>query len=130
MAALAPAFTLFAVLAAPPAPIAEPPDGEKLFKTYCASCHGATGKGDGVMAPHLRYRPADLTLIGRRRPGGFDTEEVRKIVDGREPVASHGGTEMPVWGDAFKVPAERYSEKGAQARIRALVEYLKALQAK
>ncbi|HEY7511795.1 MAG TPA: cytochrome c [Vicinamibacteria bacterium] len=122
------AFSLVAVLAAPPA--AAPPSGEDLFKTYCASCHGQTGKGDGVMAPHLRFRPADLTLIARRRAGRFDTDEVRKIVDGREPVASHGGTEMPVWGDAFKIPSERYSEKTAQTRIRALVDYLKSIQAK
>ena len=127
MFAFAPGLTMIAVLAAPPA---EPPSGEKLYKTYCASCHGATGKGDGVMAPHLRYRPADLTLVSRRRPAGFDAEEVRRIVDGREPVASHGGTDMPVWGDAFKVPAERFSEKAAQARIRALVDYLKTIQAK
>lgn len=121
------AFTLLALLAAPPP---APPSGEALFKTYCASCHGAQGKGDGVMAPHLRFRPADLTLIARRRAGRFDADEVRKIVDGREPVLSHGGTDMPVWGDVLKVPGERYREKAAQERIRALVDYLKSIQAK
>ena len=128
MPAFAPAFTIVALIAAPAA--AEPPNGEKLFKTYCASCHGVAGKGDGVMAAHLRYRPADLTLIGRRRPGGFDSEEVRRIVDGRAPVASHGSSEMPVWGDALKLPSDRHGEKAATARIRAVVEYLKTIQSK
>jgi mono/diheme cytochrome c family protein len=128
MTILAPALTAVALLAAPAGPSA--PDGEKLFKTYCASCHGATGKGDGVMAPHLRLRPADLTLIARRRGGRFDAESIRRIVDGRDTVTSHGGSEMPVWGDAFKDASDRYSEKSAQARIRAIVEYLKTIQGK
>jgi mono/diheme cytochrome c family protein len=123
---LAPALLL--LLGAAPASMA--PDGEKLFKTYCASCHGATGKGDGVMAPHLRARPADLTLITRRRAGRFDADELRRIVDGRDPVASHGGGDMPVWGDAFKDASDHYSEKSAQARIRAVVDYLKTIQQK
>src|SRR6185436_6973508 len=123
---LSPALILL-LAAAPPS---TPPDGEKLFKTYCASCHGATGKGDGVMAPHLRLRPADLTLIARRRGGRFDADEVRRIVDGRDPVASHGGGDMPVWGDAFKEASQHYSEKSAQVRIRAVVDYLKTIQQK
>ena len=115
------------VLAAPAPATA---DGEALFKTYCASCHGVTAKGDGVMAPHLRFRPADLTLIARRRAGRFDADEVYRIVDGRAPVAGHGGTDMPVWGDAFRQSAERFSEKAVKARIRALVDYLKTIQVK
>jgi hypothetical protein len=45
-------------------------------------------------------------------------------------VVGHGGTDMPVWGDAFKESAERYDEKAVKARIRALVDYLKTLQPK
>ena len=116
------------LLIAPPADA--PPTGEALFKTYCASCHGAAGKGDGVMAPHLRARPADLTLVAKRRAGRFDADEVGKMVDGRRPVPSHGGREMPVWGDVFKLPSDRDREKAAQARIRALVDYLKTIQVK
>lgn len=107
-----------------------PLDGEALFKSYCASCHGVSAKGDGVMAPYLRFRPADLTLIAKRHAGRFDADEVYRIVDGRTPVAGHGGTDMPVWGDAFKYDAERYGEKAVKARIRALVAYLKTIQVK
>jgi mono/diheme cytochrome c family protein len=126
--AILPAITVLAVLAAP-RPEA-PPSGEALFKTYCASCHGPAGKGDGVMAPHLRVRPADLTLIARRRAGRFDADQIGKTVDGRQPVPSHGGREMPVWGDVFKSPSDADREKAAQARIRALVDYLKSIQEK
>jgi copper transport protein len=35
--------------------------GESLFNTYCAPCHGETGKGDGPLGVVLNPRPADLT---------------------------------------------------------------------
>jgi mono/diheme cytochrome c family protein len=35
--------------------------GEKVAKLNCASCHGATGKGDGAAAVALNPKPADWT---------------------------------------------------------------------
>lgn len=35
--------------------------GEHLYQTDCASCHGATGGGNGVAAASLPAAPADLT---------------------------------------------------------------------
>jgi mono/diheme cytochrome c family protein len=32
--------------------------GKRLYDKYCASCHGATGKGDGEGAPIFKPRPA------------------------------------------------------------------------
>jgi mono/diheme cytochrome c family protein len=104
--------------------------GEALFKTYCASCHGKSAKGDGPLAGSLRQRPADLTLIARRNGGKFDADKVYRIIDGREPVKGHGGTDMPVWGDAFKRSVDGYSEQAVKARIEALVDFLKSIQAK
>jgi mono/diheme cytochrome c family protein len=102
--------------------------GDALFKTYCASCHGKAAKGDGPLAESLRFRPADLTLISKRNGGKFDADKVYRIIDGRDPVKGHGGTDMPVWGDAFKRSVEGYSEDAVKARIQALVEYLKSIQ--
>jgi putative copper resistance protein D len=36
-------------------------NGQALYQTHCASCHGAGGHGDGPAAAGLRPRPADLT---------------------------------------------------------------------
>jgi cytochrome c553 len=36
-------------------------DGKKLYATYCSSCHGDTGKGDGPAARSLPAKPADHT---------------------------------------------------------------------
>jgi mono/diheme cytochrome c family protein len=43
--------------------------GPALSKAYCASCHGADGKGDGPMAKSLKVKPADLTRIAARNGG-------------------------------------------------------------
>ena len=39
------------------------PTGAQDFANYCASCHGAGGKGDGPAAAGLDKKPADLTQL-------------------------------------------------------------------
>ena len=126
---------LTAGLAGPGAAAAAPADagaegGRSLFKTYCASCHGVTAKGDGPLADQLRFHPPDLTLLAKRSNGKFDSAKVEKIIDGRDQVKGHGGPDMPVWGDAFKGASEGYSEKAVKERIKAIVDYLETIQVK
>jgi mono/diheme cytochrome c family protein len=102
--------------------------GPALFKSYCASCHGADAKGDGPVARLLTYRPADLTQIAAHDKGRFDRQTVRRIIDGRDPVKGRGGPDMPLWGDAFKLSGDGYSEAEVKQRVESLVEYLEALQ--
>jgi mono/diheme cytochrome c family protein len=35
--------------------------GQKVFAQYCAHCHGAEGKGDGISGQNLPVKPQDLT---------------------------------------------------------------------
>ena len=118
-----------AVLAAatPPARVTVE-SGSALFRSYCASCHGTEAKGDGPLAANLRVAPADLTGLARRNHGKFDAEKVRRAIDGRGPREIHGGSDMPVWGDAFKRAGEGYSEAKVKERIDALVDHLASLQ--
>lgn len=102
--------------------------GYELFRTYCGSCHGRSAKGDGPIAEHLRSRPSDLTQIAKRAGGKFDADKVHRIIDGRHPVGGHGGSDMPVWGDAFKRAGQSGTEESVSARIRAIVEHLRDLQ--
>lgn len=37
------------------------PRGQRLFARHCATCHGPSGKGDGVGGATLRPRPGNLT---------------------------------------------------------------------
>ena len=104
--------------------------GDSVFKSYCGSCHGTSAKGDGPLADDLRIRPADLTRIARRDGGKFDGDKVYRIIDGRKTVKGHGGTDMPVWGDAFKQSSDGYSEEAVKARIKGIVAYLESIQVK
>ena len=129
---------------APEAGLAQPPatggqarepaidgiSGAYTFRTHCASCHGTDGRGEGPLADSLRFHPADLTLIAKRHGGGFPTETVVRIVDGRQPLKGHGAPDMPVWGDAFKNADTGYDDKRVSEKIHSVVEYLKTLQVK
>jgi mono/diheme cytochrome c family protein len=109
-----------------------PATGSVLFLRYCASCHGADGKGHGPIAPTLVRGPADLTSLARRNGGRFDERAVMAYIDGERDVAEHGPREMPVWGAAF----ERARAVGGESRaayvalldVRALVDYLRSIQ--
>jgi len=102
--------------------------GGPLYRTHCAPCHGPTGRGDGPVASQLRFAPPDLTRLSDRNRGAFPFDTVSRVVDGRKPVKGHGGPEMPVWGDAFKEPGERYSEQRVRDRITRLVHFLASIQ--
>lgn len=102
--------------------------GAATFKTYCAVCHGKEGRGDGPLADSLRYVPADLTRIAKRNRSRFDADKVRQIIDGRRQVRGHGGTDMPVWGDALLRATEGYDAENVQTQIAQLVRFIESLQ--
>ena len=131
-AALA-AFTAATVSAQTPE--AQPPPesrigGSSVFKTYCASCHGESGRGDGPVAQFLKRKPADLTRIAERNKGTFPAERVFQMIDGRQVVKAHGDSEMPVWGDAFSRSTTDSDARAVKVKIDSLVEYLQSIQAR
>jgi mono/diheme cytochrome c family protein len=101
--------------------------GARLFMTYCATCHGATGRGHGPLAEQLRHVPPDLTRYTERNGGVFPSERVARIIEGRD-VASHGDREMPVWGDAFRSSPNGWPPESVKQRVEAIIRYLAALQ--
>ena len=70
------------------APSSDLARGQQLFGDHCASCHGATGAGDGPGASALRPRPANL----------IEHEYSNRRV---AEALWHGvsGTAMPAWRD-------------------------------
>ena len=104
--------------------------GAYTYRTYCASCHGTGGKGDGPLADSLRFHPPDLTLLAQRNGGEYPAEKIHRIVDGRSPLKGHGGPDMPVWGDAFRNAETGYDDEQVKEKIRSVVDYLKTIQAK
>lgn len=105
-------------------------DGAYLFRTYCASCHGTSARGDGPLADAMSRRPPNLTEFQKRNQGVFSKDLVFRIIDGRQKVRGHGGPDMPVWGDAFTRAVEGGDEKIVTLRIQALVDYLESIQAR
>ena len=100
-------------------------DGKQVYMRYCATCHGADGKGGGPMAEVLKPTPTNLTLIAKFSEGKFPYQEVFEIIDGRGNVMGHGSGQMPIWGDAFKRSPEDHAPS---AMIFELVHYLKGIQ--
>ena len=100
-----------------------------MFKTYCAACHGANGRGAGPASEQFRKIPPDLTKYTASNGGVFPSERVRRIIDGTG-VAAHGDRDMPVWGDAFQGGREGLTAEAARARIDLIVRFLEAIQAR
>ena len=107
---------------------AQPYDGSLLYRSYCASCHGSSGRGDGAVAPHLRHPPANLTRLAARNNGVFPGERIRRIIDGRQVVPTHGQTDMPVWGPIFGRSPVIPDEAAIDRTLGALVEHIRSLQ--
>jgi mono/diheme cytochrome c family protein len=102
-------------------------EGEKLFKAYCAACHGVDAKGNGPFAPALKVVPPDLTRIAERNRGMFPMGRIERIIAGDEALPSgHGPGEMPVWGPVFS-HVDRDQDLG-RVRIDNLTRYLISIQ--
>lgn len=112
-------------------PPAKPPasSGAEMYRSYCASCHGADGKGGGPVARALKMPPTDLTTLARRNSGRFPEMRVYQTVEGNDGVVAHGSRAMPVWGSAFRRMGGT-DEATVKLRVRNLTRFLESLQAK
>lgn len=104
--------------------------GEETFHRFCASCHGASGRGDGPVAAGLPIAVPDLTLLEQRQGERFPEATLRKIIDGREIVVYHGTRYMPVWGYEFWVAegADEAAQRSVEIIIANLIDYLRSIQ--
>ena len=101
--------------------------GPEMFNTYCAVCHGVSGKGDGPAAAALKNPPLDLTQIARKNGGRFP--EIRVFLSITQDVdGAHGNREMPVWGPVFR--SLQSGDSLWRLRVENLTEYIRTLQAK
>lgn len=104
--------------------------GVETFMRFCASCHGASGQGDGPVAAALPITVPNLTRLQARDGDGYTDDVLRKIIDGREPVIVHGTRYMPVWGYEFWV--EEGADDEARERVDTivgnLIDYIRSIQ--
>lgn len=111
-----------------PVPIkpTSPASGEQMYTTYCATCHGANGTGNGPAAPALKVKLNDLTTLSQKNGGSFPEAKVMTALRYGVENSAHGNTQMPIWGDLFKSIGPWNGS--VQQRISNLTDYLKKIQ--
>lgn len=101
--------------------------GKVIYQRYCASCHGAEARGNGVIAGELRLPPADLTRLAKRNGGRFPFDRVARAIDGRQKTGAHGAPDMPLWGEVFP-KTEGTEAPSVQSAIGRITHYLWSVQ--
>lgn len=88
-------------------------EGRKLYGSYCASCHGDRGRGDGVAAGSLPVKPKDHT----------DGSTMNQLTDQflGDVITQGGGgmgksAFMPAWGSSLN-----------EKQVRDIVAYIRSL---
>ena len=77
----------------------DPAKGKASYDQMCASCHGATGKGDGAAAAALNPKPKDLADKGYVK--GLKDDYVKKLIKEGGPAVGKSPM-MPPMGGALK----------------------------
>jgi mono/diheme cytochrome c family protein len=101
--------------------------GRKLYLQYCASCHGQDGTGNGIVAPHLKVAPPDLTTIAKQ-DGKFPAIHIQHVIAGEigaTELQVHGTKEMPVWGQVFR---NKYGQGRSMLDVNVLTKYIESIQ--
>jgi len=111
-----------------PIPMTSASSGKEMFNTYCAVCHGTSGKGDGPASGEFKIPPANLTLLAKNHNGTFPEAYVAEVIQtGPRDAKAHGSKDMPVWGSLFSHLGD---EATVKLRIHNLTAYIGTLQEK
>lgn len=105
-------------------------NGQQMYTSYCASCHGATGLGNGPAAPALKVPPANLTVLTQKNGGVFPDAHVFAVLQFGVENPAHGNATMPIWGNLLPSlsPGAHDPETLTHQRIVNISAYLKKLQ--
>lgn len=103
--------------------------GRAHYVRFCASCHGADGRGAGHVADALKDPPTDITRLRSEAAGVFDVDDLIEVIRGLKDVRAHGTREMPVWGNIWAdSDLQPTSPEQVETRINELVEYIRSIQ--
>ncbi len=114
------AVAALAALTSPTSAFADAAAGKLIYDITCSTCHGVTGKGDGVVGVALQPRPRDFS-IGEFM---FDTnEDGKKGTDtDLKAVIQKGGAAFG--GSALMAPWPTLSE----ADVANVIAYIRSLK--
>ena len=100
----------------------------ELFRAHCAACHGSDAKGGGPMAPALKAKVPDLTVLAKRNGGQFPAAGVSHTAMGDRGCDVAWLTGNADLGLIFH-QVESDQDFGA-VRLQNLVKYLESIQTK
>lgn len=109
----------------------EPVEGQLLFEQNCAVCHGAAGRGDGLIARQLDPTPPDLTRIAFHERDVFPRTRVLSVIDGytrRTPDEEMPEFGLLLEGETVPVVLEDGKMSPVPRPLAALVVYLESIQ--
>lgn len=99
-----PALALSLAVAAPALATGDAETGAEFYARHCATCHGASGEGDGPMSVLLAVSVPDLTGYAARAGGSLPVARTVAIIEGDAVLRGHGSP-MPVFGPIATGPS-------------------------
>lgn len=98
--------------------------GKDLYQAQCASCHGATGAGDGVLAAKLEPKPIALTDAERARSRSVMAlyQVISQGVNGTSMPAFASLSEHDRWSLAFYAGTLSFKDSDIEAGKAALAQ--------
>ena len=95
-------------------PVAAGEDGKTTFNTYCSTCHGESGQGDGPAAAALDPKPAAFASAGFF--DSRDDDHLRKVIKEGGPAVGKSPLMAP-WGAVL-----------SDAQVEAVITHIKTLR--
>jgi len=83
------------------APASHADDAKSNYTSFCAKCHGDTGKGDGSAASTLATKPRDFADCARMAKESDDM--LFKVIKNGGKANGFSG-DMQAWNNAFEDP--------------------------
>jgi mono/diheme cytochrome c family protein len=88
-------------------------EGKKLYTSYCSSCHGDQGKGDGIAAGSLPIKPKDHTDGVTMNP--LTDQNLADTISKGGPAVGKSSF-MPAWGGSLN-----------EKQVRDIIAYIRTL---
>jgi len=104
-------------------------NGNKIFKTSCATCHGTNGDGNGVLAKNLNPKPTNFlnnTLMNSVSPFQI-YNTIRLGISGTSMPPFNSLSDKEIWDVAFHINSLRYKNRYKMSKDSLSKIYSKAI---